>query len=299
MPATTLPLIDITGPEFDPPDCPAWAKESVPTEILPYRGRNGLPAPYRERSQAPLAMNVRGLDRYQANQFIVYRPETATFLYTDYTPTEVGYRNGLLPSFEALAEEVAGHLNSPAERALALLTQGVSRVKHPCMPPCGPPVADNRNLDDEALLQSGRGWCNEQARVFVRLCQVSGIPARIIQLFYSDLKTGHCIAEFHADGQWAMADASWFCAFPGPDGKLLSAVECHDGGEGQAHCGKAYYERIRQLLRLSDEELNFSEPGKAAEWRKKHEAMTAADYDRKMNCFAIINYPLPRQPGES
>jgi hypothetical protein len=41
-------------------------------------------------------------------------------------------------------------------------------------------VDGNRNLDDEALLASGCGWRNEQARVFIRLCQVNGIPARML-----------------------------------------------------------------------------------------------------------------------
>ena len=64
------------------------------------------------------------------------------------------------------------------------------------------------------LLKSGAGWCNEQAHVFVRLCQVADIPAHMVFLFYADNRSGHVVAEFHADGRWAMADTSWLCVFP-------------------------------------------------------------------------------------
>jgi len=284
---------DLNHPDYNPPDCPAWAKESLPAHILPFRGRNGLPSPFRERDE-PLAMNVRGIDRYHANQFINYRPETASYIYGEYTPLRVDYRKGTLPSFEALAREASSGCRTDTERVVAFLSRAVPRVKHPSGPPCGPMVASDRNLDDESLLRSGLGWCNEQARVFVRLCQVSGIPARIVQLFYADGLTGHCIAECYADGRWAMADGTFFCVFPGADGKLLSAAQCHDRAEGQKRCGMAYHKRFQELLKLSDAELNPHDAKAAAGWRKTHAVLTAEDYARKHNCFAVINYPLPR-----
>lgn len=288
--------IDLTTPEFDPPDCPAWARESLPVAMLPFRGRNGLnQLPDRPCRTAPLALNVRGVDRYHANQFVVYLPQTADTLYQAYTPLTVNYRPGTLPAFETLAAEVSTGCRSETETAVALLTRGAARVRHPCGAPCGNPVTADRNLNDEALLASGNGRCNEQARVFIRLCQTLNIPARIIQLFYSDQKSGHCIAEFHADGRWCMADASWLCVFPGPDGQLLSAAECHDRGAGQLHCGRAYRQRMLQLLDLSDAELNFPSPQATANWRKQIAAENQSDAIRasKMDRFGIINYPLP------
>ena len=286
------PAHDLDHPDFNPPDCPEWAKESLQESISRFRGRNGQPHPHRDRS-SPLAMTVLGIDRYHANQFIVFRPETADFLYSEYTPTNVPFRRGLLPKFEKLAALVTQDCASDTEKAVALLQRGASRVKHPQGPPCGDWVSANRNLDDEALLASGSGWCNEQARIFVRLCQVSGIPARIIQLFYSDEKSGHCIAEFYADGRWCMADATWFCVFPGEDGHLLSAAQCHDGGKNQEWCGHAYEKRWAELLTLSDESVNFNTPEETRVWReslRKEDARSLAD---KHYYFGIINYPLP------
>jgi hypothetical protein len=284
---------DTNDPEYDPPDCPAWAKETVPDSIQPFRGRNGLPKPYVDRT-GPCGVDVRGIDRYHANQFIVYRPETAQYLYTGYTPLRVNYRRGLLPSFEALSSEVTAGCRTEAEKIVALLTKGAAHVKHPDMPPCGDDVAPDRNADDETLLKSGLGWCNEQARVFVRLCQVNNIPARLIQLFYSDEKTGHCVAELFTDGRWCMADASWFCLCPGPDGKWLSAAQCHDRGVGQKYCGIGYQKRFQELLKMSDRELNFGYRSKPEDFRRHTSALTAEDLANKMNCFGVINYPQPR-----
>lgn len=286
-----MPL-DLSHPDCEPPDCPEWAKETLPPHIQRFRGRNGMPSPYAERTE-PLALNVRGVDRYHANQFIPYRIETADYLYNEYTPLEVNYRKGLLPSCEELARDITDGLETQTEKLLALVTEGMKHVKHPVSPCCGPPVEADRNLDDESLLKSGKGWCNEQARVLIRLCQALGIQGRICQTFYSDTKTGHCIAECYVDGGWAMVDATWLCAFPGPDGRLLSAADCHDGGEGQRHCGLATFKRKQELGALSDEELNFPTQERLDNFRKQVAEMTAEDWANRMNCFALINYPLP------
>jgi len=295
---------DLTHPDFDPPDCPAWAKEELPPSILPYRGRNGMPSPFKERTY-PLAMSVRGVDRYHANQFVMYRPETARYLYTDYTPLEVRYRPGLLPTYEKLAAEITTPDQSPLEKAVSLLIHGASRLRHPHMPPYGPEVRPDRNCDDESLLQSGVGPCNEQARVFIRLCQVCGIPARVIQLFYSDTKSGHCIAEFYAEGEWRMADASWFCVFPNANGQLLSAKECHDRGEGQKCAGLAYFQRIQELLAFSPEALGLEEKFVSDQGEPNHlgetniqnwtriSAQSAQTLATELHCFGVMNYPLP------
>jgi len=295
---------DLTHPDFDPPDCPAWAKEELPPSIRLYRGRNGMPSPFNERNYA-LGMSVRGVDRYHANQFVMYRPETARYLYTDYTPLEVRYRSGLLPTYEKLAAEITTPDQSPLEKAVSLLIRGASRLRHPHMPPYGPEVRPDRNCDDESLLKSGVGPCNEQARVFIRLCQVCGIPARVIQLFYSDTKSGHCIAEFYAEGRWRMADASWLSVFSNANEQLLSAEECHDQGEGQKRAGLAYFKRIQELLALSPEELGLGDEHVSAHGGPNHLGETniqnwtristksAQTLAEELQWFGVMNYPLP------
>ncbi len=287
--------------------CPEWAREEVPERFRPYRGRHGLPAPYTGRPE-PIGAATWGIDFWQANHFIAYRPETAKYLYSDYTPTDVHYVKGTLPTCEAIVAEYTAGVEDDTEKAVILLTKALPpRVRHPFMAPLGPACQTNRALDDEGLLESGIGFCNEQARVFVRLCQVAGIPARIIFLFYADKKNGHVVAEFYTEGRWHMADASWFCVFPGPDGKLMSAAECHKG-EGKLWAGKAYHQRFAEICALDDEALAGGRFAyiqdeatrakltreRAAEIRKNLGANSAEAIGESLWQFGVMNYPLPR-----
>ncbi len=287
----TKPTIrwDLDQPAYDPPNCPAWVKVPVPANMRPYMGKNGLPAPWGNK-KAPLATSVQGIDRYQANHFIVYRKETADFLYSDYTPTSVDYKAGLLPSYEAVVNKYTNDQMTDTEKALALLTQAMPNVfRHPTMPPIGQSVTADRNLADEALLKSGCGWCNEQARVFIRLCQVAGMQGRMIHLFGQN----HTITEFYADGRWVLADASNFFVARDKEGNLLSAADCHDGGAGQLAYAKAKKKRLMELAAMSDEALNLPH-GKAERFRahcRSFDVEALANRDDLV--FGVINYPLP------
>ncbi len=289
--------------EYLYPGCPDWAKVKTPEWVKPFTAR-------RRRKQT-LGMSVRGLDFYHSNEQIVYCGETADYLYKDYTPLEANYIEGTLPAFEQAAREFTEGLAADTEKALALLTKATgSRIFHPAFPPLGPACEPNRGLDDVELLCSGRGWCNEQSRVFIRLCQVSGIQARMVHLNYSDKKTGHCVCEFYSEGAWHMADATKLCVFPGPEGKLMSAAECHRE-ENKLRVGEAYCTRFNVLMQLSDEELTgrkfahitdsrertFKISAEAAAWRDRLRKVSPEDSSSQAGLhlfeFGVINYPLP------
>ncbi|NDC62747.1 MAG: hypothetical protein EBZ59_01865 [Planctomycetia bacterium] len=284
---------DLSAADYDPPEAPDWCRETVPEAIRPCLGKNGLGSPWGDKP-GPLAKGVQGIDRYQANHFVVYRGESAAFIYDDYTPLEVRYRPGTLPAYEAAVARYTAGCRTATEKAVALLTVAVPALtKHPTMPPCGARVPPGRGLQDGPLLESGLAWCNEQARIFARLCTVAGIPARIVHLFFSNKKSGHTIAEFYADGRWCMADASWFTVFPGPDGRLLSAAECHDRGVGQEHAGLAYRKRMEELVKLSDDRLFCESPDKAAGFRAEMLAKTARQWSDELDLFAVMNIGTP------
>jgi hypothetical protein len=284
--------------------CPAWAQVTVPDRMTPYLGKAGMPEPFHSLKD-PIGKEVTGLDLYQANHFVTYRQETAEFLYRDYTALRVDYRPGTLPAFERMAAGITRNLSSDRDKALALLKAVPEKVLHPGIPPLGPACPKDRGLDDGALLGSGQAWCNEQARVFVRLCQVSGIPARLIFLFFKPAPNGHVVAEFYADGRWCMADASWGCVFPDAEGRLMSAAECHHAGKLLA--GQAYYRRFQEILQYSDERLvggkfppDSDEAGRARRvagsaegTRKDLRLQTARAMADQIWVFGVINYPLP------
>lgn len=286
-------LIDLSGPDFNPSDCPAWAKENLPAWLAPFEGKNGLPSAWKPR--AMLASSVKGLDRYQANHFVYYCPKTADYLDRDYTSLAVGYKPGTLPAFERLAAKYGAGAKSDTAKAVALLQAMPQFFRHPTMPPLGESVKPDRNLLDEELLATDCGWCNEQARVFIRLCQVSGIPARMIHMFGQ----GHTVAEFYAEGRWAVADASNFFVVPAPntkveDGKLLSAADCHDRGPGQRAYAEAKRRRMQEMAAMSDAELGFKDAERARKWRERDTVIDVDELAAREIGFGVINYPLPK-----
>jgi hypothetical protein len=269
------------------PEVPQWAREQLPAPIQPFLGRAGLPEPWRSIG-GPLGSAVAGIDHWQANHFVVYRPETAKFLYEQYTPVKVSYRPGSLPLCEQVAARHTAGLSADREKALALLRAMPLICRHPTMPPLGGRVRPDRGLLDEALLESGVGFCNEQARIFVRLCQVSGIPARMVFLFHADQRTGHVVAEFYADGRWAMADASWMCAFPDEEGRLMSAAELHEKPAGPQRGVQVLRARFEELLKLADAELDGPQTGRGR--RIIEDKLQRPDV---FDTFGVLNYPSP------
>jgi hypothetical protein len=109
----------------------------------------------------------------------------------------------------------------------------------------------------------------------------------------------HTVAEFYADGHWALADATNFFVVPAAntsvaDGKLLSVAECHDGGVGQRTYAAAKRQRMNELMKMSDAELGFKTPEQARRWRAAEEAWTVEELSTRKVGFGVINYPLPK-----
>jgi hypothetical protein len=284
-----IEALDLNDPELNPTNCPAWAKEAKPDWVKPFMGFSGTPVSWRPGKKI-FGSATQGIDRYQANQFVFYRPETADYLYKDYTPLQVNYKAGTLPAYEKVAAAYTAGCKTETEKAVALLTKAMPAVfRHPGMPPLGPAVKPSRNLGDEALLVTGCGWCNEQARVFIRLCQVLGIQARMIHLFGQN----HTVAEFYADGRWALADASNFFVSPGQDGKLLSAAQCHDRGDGQRAYAEAKQKRMRELAAMTDEQLGFKDPAAAVKFREQGNSPMVEELAVRTVGFGVMNCPMP------
>ena len=269
-------------------DVPAWAKEQIPDSIEPYVGRKGTLPPWNLK-KGILASTVAGLDRWEANRFVCYRPETAEYLYTEYTPLKPHYKLGTFPKLEQVVAQYTKECKTDTDKAVALVTKALANLPHPTVAPKGAPVKPNRNLSDEQLYTSGSAWCNEQARVFITMCNIAGIPARLLHLFYSDTTTGHSIAEFYADGAWHMADASYLVVFPGKDGKLMSAPECHQAAN-KPYIDQAYRQRYQAVAAMSDEKLGGKE--EAAKFRAT--ADKAWQYPASLDWFAVINHYSPQ-----
>jgi len=231
------------------------------------------------------------VDRSQAKQFIVYREETADFLYDSYTPSEINYPTRLWPSLENIVRNLkCESVNRTADAFLQFIEE---RILHPQIPPSRYAVASDRNLPEEEILESGRGWCNEQARVFVRLCQIAGIPARLAHLFYSSLRRGHTVVEYLDPDGWCMADATYGCDDRQQDGRPISAAQCHNDLQLNARYGDIMHQKVTALLQVAREVSDPESRQRLTKWMEIHGRTSPQFQASRLHTFALINYPFP------
>ena len=129
---------------------------------------------------------------------------TADYLYTSYTPTTLCYQTGSRPELERFLVEATAGATNPEE-----IVDGIARW-------CADiaQAADDLSLDDlrlggaeEAIVKRGTDWCTDLSRVGCVLCQVAGMPARIVYLFNTTAAySGHAIVEVLRQGRWGCVD---------------------------------------------------------------------------------------------
>jgi len=152
---------------------------------------------------------VKGIDRLQTLGVIHVCPATEEFLYQP--PRPIRYRRGARP----VLEKIAANLNG-ADSAMHWV---YAHVGHPHVTGV---LAPDRALSEEDLITSGRGWCNEQSRVFIALCEVQEIPARLCMLFHASGRSGHVATEVWNGKKWIFYDVTFDLTVPGFEGRDLS-----------------------------------------------------------------------------
>lgn len=146
-----------------------------------------------------------------AGQLILNR-KTAEHIYTRFTPLKLRYKPGSRPFLEKVLASVVRPKMSEREKFLAILRR----------------CRDNRDAaspnvqffggTEEDLIKRGAIMCNEISRVFVVLCQMAGLPARLVASHI----TGHMMAEGFVDGTWAWCDPMKGMFMYRDDGRLAS-----------------------------------------------------------------------------
>ena len=128
------------------------------------------------------------VDRALAAPMIRLCPQTAAYLYGEYTSTQVRYQRGSRPELECYVEEAMAECGSDEER--------VEKIARFCSD-LGKSVSDE--LDEmrfggteEETIHRGSDGCTDLARVGCALCQVAGFPARLIMIYDTDMAySGH------------------------------------------------------------------------------------------------------------
>lgn len=145
-------------------------------------------------------------------------PQTVDFLYRQYTPPDVRYQPGTRPVLEQTVREVTATCHDQQDKALALMRfcrDLYRKRKHI-------PFEDYvYGGTEEQLISKGEILCEALGRLFVSLCEVAGIPARIVM---HDLG-GHICAEARVEGRWGYLDPTTGVYALHPDGTLASTWE--------------------------------------------------------------------------
>ena len=138
-----------------------------------------------------------GVDIEVIDDQLALTAKTVEYLYSDFTPAEMHYVPGSRPMLEAVVREHVTDRMSDRDKALALMRR----------------VRDNQDTglanpglfcggDEEDLLKRGALMCNEVSRLYVCLCQIAGLPARL----HCSHISGHMMTEVQTDGQWGWID---------------------------------------------------------------------------------------------
>jgi hypothetical protein len=206
---------------------PGAPGHSPGVDLSPFTGR-GFPGNW---DQALAKVPVAGIDLEQAQNMVRLCPETeSTFYSPGFSPTIARYRRGARPGLECIVAKF-GNRNVRG-RVRGAMEWVAEHVVHPHF---GGPLAPDRALTEEQLIESGRGWCNEQTRVFIALCEVMGIPARLCFLFHANGVSGHTAAEVYLDGRWAFVDVTFKVMVELPGGTLAEARELQGASRPLAH----------------------------------------------------------------
>ena len=213
-------------------------------DLTPYIAK-GFPG---EIDRIIATVPVKGIDREQVQNAVRLCAETEDVLYTTFSPTKIRYQHGSRPELEKIVSTFRGA--TPKQRMLEAMHWVSEQIVHPHF--IGPLAAD-RNFSEEQLVQSQCGWCNEQVRVFIALCEVMEIPARVCFLWHENGKTGHTASEVFIEGRWAFVDVTFAVTVPLPNGRLAEARELWRELRQRAHDAYAitlptYYARTKPYV---------------------------------------------------
>ncbi|MFH1569693.1 MAG: transglutaminase domain-containing protein [Gemmatimonadota bacterium] len=173
-------------------------------DLEPYRGLGQLGPAYRAMLERD-AHAPGSVDRVLAARMVRLCAATAPVLYGDLARSVSGYRRGSRPRLEAaLAPALAGTATAEERvQAIVDLTRGQAAA--------GDAVPIEELVlggTEEEILGRPTDWCTDLARLACALCQVAGIPARLVLLFDTEKAySGHVIIEARRQGVWGAADA--------------------------------------------------------------------------------------------
>ena len=162
------------------------------------------------------------VDRVLAETMVRLCAETAEYLYTRYSPTCTSYEKGSRPILERNVAAAGASQGSSASRVAGIVDFCQS--------------LEERATDDldgmrfggteEQIAARGSDWCVDVTRVACAMCQVAGVPARLVSLFnLSQAHSGHQIIEAFDEGVWGAVDPLNGVVYRHPNGRPATTWE--------------------------------------------------------------------------
>ena len=148
--------------------------------------------------------------------------ETAEYLYARHTPLEVRYPPGARAGLERCVARACPGRSSDGARI-----EGIARF---CAGLADGVLGGVDGMQvggtEEQIIERGSDWCTDVARVGCALCQVAGLPARLVMLANTDRAySGHVIIEIHRDAAWGAVDPATNVIYRRLDGRPATTWE--------------------------------------------------------------------------
>ncbi len=149
---------------------------------------------------------------------IILCPQTAELLYSEMMVPKIRYVKGTRKRLEKIVSNLIANCSTTQEKALAIMRFCRDlKDKHT--------IKYGRGFlfggTEEQLIEKGEDLCECLGRLFVALCEIAGIPARIIMHDIS----GHITAEAYIEGLWGYIDPKTGAYFVKSDGRIASVWE--------------------------------------------------------------------------
>jgi len=193
-------------------------------DLRPYTGLAAAERIVGEQRRAAYIVNYNQLDvNYTGTvdfqlrrELVVLCPQTTQLLYRSCTPERTSYVAGSRPELERVVSGATSQAEAPADKALALM-----RFCRDAHQEAGREPSHDDYVyggTEEQLIAKGEWLCEGLSRLYVPLCEVAGIPGRILYHVIG----GHVTAEVFV-GTWAYVDPRMGVYFRKPDGGFASA----------------------------------------------------------------------------
>ncbi len=160
------------------------------------------------------------VDQVLTDKMVLLCDATAPLLYSTYTPLDVRYQRDQRPTLERF---IAAFGVTSAEELVGAVTGFCAAVADRA-----PDGLDALRLGgtEEQIIERGSDWCTDLARVACALCQVAGLPARLVYLAdTAQAYSGHTLIEVYRARRWGACDPTYNVVYRHHDGTPASTWE--------------------------------------------------------------------------